>query len=270
MKKILSLGIISTTLFTGCTSNSYNLFQEDGIKPEKEVVTKVDDKTYKKELSFENIIAPNDRVDVMVYIQAGEGSQQMTSMLTTRDTNNNTTIQENIGLLVTRKGEVRLPLLGSVHLSGLTQDEASDYLINEYKKYIRNPYVVVEIKNQRVIVLGEVKSPGIVPVTNGTMNVLEALARTGDFTATASRTNLKILRGDLRNPETRTIDLTNMSAIKLTSLYLKPNDILYVQPTKMTGYNRTFNEINPFFNMISTILGATSNSTSINLLNTKE
>lgn len=102
------------------------------------------------------------------------------------------------------------------------------------------------------------------------MNILEALARTGDFTATASRTNLKVLRGDLRNPEIRTIDLTKMSAIKMTSLYLKPNDILYIQPTKMTGYNRTFNEINPFFNMITTVLGATSNSGSLNLLDTAE
>jgi len=268
MHKNILLSLVLTLVFAGCTQNEYNLFQND-VEGKKEIKV-VDEKTYKEELSFENIIAPNDRVDITVYVQAGEGSQQMTSILTTRDSNNDTTIQENIGLLVTKKGTARLPLLGSVHLSGLTQDEASDLLITEYKKYIRNPYVIVEIKNQRVIVLGEVASPGIVPVTNGTMNVLEALARTGDFSASASRTNLKVIRGDLRNPETRTIDLTKMSAIKLSSLYLKPNDILYVQATTMTGYNRTFNEVVPFFGMLGSILGVTSNSGSINLINTAE
>lgn len=209
---------------------------------------------YRKEVLFENIIAPNDRVDVTVYIQAGQGSQQMTSILTSRDVNTGTSIQENMGLLVTQRGTVRLPLVGSVNISGFTQDEASDFLINEYKKYIRNPYVIVEIKNQRVVVIGEVNKPGIVDVTNGTMNIIEAIARSGDLTDIASRTNIKIIRGDLRNPEIRNVDLSSLSALSMTSLYLKPNDILYVQPRNLKGYNQAFNEQVPFWGMLSSIL----------------
>ncbi len=243
---------ILITLFSGCSLKDYKLFQEGSLDIEETTV--VEKEEYYQEMAFENIIAPNDRVDVTVYIQAGQGSQQMTSILTSRDVNNSNTIQENIGLLVTRKGSVRLPLLGSVNIAGLTQDEASNYLIKEYKKFIRNPYVIVEIKNQRVIVIGEVKSPGIVPVTNGTMNVIEAIARTGDLTDMASRNNLKVIRGDLRNPKVRTINLTRMDALSVSSLYLKPNDILYVQPRNLKGYNRAFNDINPFWNMLSSIL----------------
>lgn len=270
MKKHFLFGLSTAMILmlSGCTTKDYNLFQESELTIEEP--TKIDQVTYEQEVSFENIIAPNDRVDVTIYIQSGEGSQQMTSMLTARNTTDNTTIQENAGLLVTRTGTVRLPLLGSVNISGLTQDEASEFLINEYKKFIRNPYVTVEIKNQRIIVLGEVSNPGIVPVINGTMNVLEALARTGDFTFNANRNNIKVIRGDLRNPETRIIDLTKLDAIKASSLYLKPNDIVYVQSREMTGYNRVFNEVNPFFNMLSAILSPLSNSPSLNILNTKE
>ena len=237
-------------LISGCSLKEYKLFQEDFEKQDK--ITNVTTKEYKEEMVFENIIAPNDRVDITIYIQAGQGSQQMTSILTSRETNTSATIQENIGLLVTQKGTVRLPLLGSVVVSGLTQDQASEMLIKEYKKYIRNPYVLVEIKNQRV--MGEVKKPGIVSVTNGTMNVIEAIARSGDLTDMASRINIKVIRGNLRNPQVRNIDLTNMDALALSSLYLKPNDILYVQPRKLKGINKAFNEINPFFNMLSSIL----------------
>lgn len=241
-----------TLLFSGCSLKEYKLFQEDMEQQDK--VTIVSDQEYKEEMVFENIIAPNDRVDITVYIQAGQGSQQMTSILTSRETNTSDDIQENIGLLVTQKGTVRLPLLGSVFVAGYTQDEASEFLIKEYKKYIRNPYVLVEIKNQRVIVMGEVKKPGIVPVTNGTMNIIEAIARSGDLTDFASRSNIKIVRGNLRNPKVRNVDLTDMSALSLSSLYLKPNDIVYIQPRNLKGFNKAFNEISPFFRMVSSIL----------------
>lgn len=252
MKKNLFLLVAVLFIFSGCSSKEYKLFQSD--KKDQENTTVIEKDIYEKEVVFENIIAPNDRVDITVYIQAGQGTQQMTSMLTSRETNTSNDIQENIGLLVTQEGTVRLPLIGSFKIQGLTQDEASDKLIQEYKKYIRNPYVLVEIKNQRVIVIGEVKKPGIVSVTNGTMNIIEAIARSGDLTDYASRTDIKVIRGDLRNPEIRNVNLTHMDAISLTSLYLKPNDILYVQPGEIKGYNRLFNDVVPFWGMLSSIL----------------
>lgn len=242
--------IIFALVLSGCSGKDYKLFQTNELIEDTTVVDQV---TYEQEMSFENIIAPNDRVDITVYIQAGEGTQQMTSMLTAREVSN-ATIQENLGLLVTQKGNVRLPLIGSINISGLTQDEASEYLIKEYKKFIRNPYVIVEIKNQRVIVIGEVNTPGIVPVTNGTMNIIEAIARSGDITDFASRTDIKVIRGDLRNPEIRSVDITSLDALAMSSLYLKPNDIVYVQPRPIKGFNRVFNDIPPLFNMINSIL----------------
>lgn len=248
MRNSIFLAVLFTLVFSGCSMKEYKLFQSD------DKTTLVSQESYNEEVIFENIIAPNDRVDITVYIQAGQGTQQMTSMLTSRETNTSETIEENVGLLVTQEGTVRLPLIGSFKIQGLTQDQASNALIKEYKKYIRNPYVLVEIKNQRVIVIGEVKNPGIVSVTNGTMNVIEAIARSGDLTDYASRVNIKVIRGDLRKPMIRNVDITNMSALSLSSLYLKPNDILYVQPRNMKGFNQAFNEISPLWNTISAIL----------------
>ena len=165
MVRSILLTVLITFIFAGCSMKEYKLFQSE------DKITEVSQESYDEEVVFENIIAPNDRVDITVYIQAGQGSQQMTSMLTSRETNTSETIEENVGLLVTQEGTVRLPLIGSFKIQGLTQDEASNMLIKEYKKYIRNPYVLVEIKNQRVIVMGEVNSPGIVSVTNGTISL---------------------------------------------------------------------------------------------------
>ena len=236
----------------GCSTKEYKLFQTETKKGEALTVINAED--YQKEVEYENKIAPNDRLSITVYVQSGQGSQQMSSILTTNSNNNVNSRDDDIGILVTQNGTVRLPMLGSVEIIGLTEDQASAKLIELYKTYIRNPYVKVEIKNQRVIVVGEVKKPGVVSVTNGTMTVLEAIAQSGDLTDLAARDNVKIIRGDLRNPNVRTIDLANIVALNESSLFLRPNDIIYVQPRELKGYNAAFNEIMPFWQMISSVL----------------
>lgn len=248
------MSFVITLLFTGCNIKNDRLFQTDMSDGIFDDVTLVSNEEYKTEKKFEYTIRANDRVSIMVYIQSGAGSQQMNSILTSRNINTEVENQENIGFLVTQDGTVRLPLLGAVKLTGYTQDEASKMLIDEYKKYIRNPYVTVELMNQRVIVIGEVKKPGVVPILNGTMNLVEVISRSGDLTDMAARHNIKIIRGDLRDPEVRVVDVTKLTELQLTSLLLQPNDIVYVQPRELKGYNKAWDEAKPFFNMLSAIL----------------
>lgn len=246
-----SLILFVLIVLSGCTSREYNLFQ---VEDENIIIKEIPDNKYKKEVEFENIIAPNDRVAITVYVQSSAGSQQMTSILSTRNVNSQNPDEEDLGLLVTQQGTVRLPLVGVVKIEGLTEDEATEKLIKKYQQYIRNPYVTLTIKNQRIIVVGEVNNPGIVSVTNGTMNIIEALAMRGDLTKDAARNNITLIRGDLRSPEIRTINLTQLSAISSTSLLLRPNDIIYVQPRELDGFNKAVTEIAPFWDTLSAIL----------------
>ena len=250
-KNPLFIAVLTLFFVTGCSLKEYTLFQDDD---RSEDPTEVNAAVYKDEMVFENKIQPNDRVGIMVYNQSGPG--QLTSMISSRgDTRmGNTTNTENTGLLVTQEGTVDLPLVGSVKIEGYTQDEAAKFLMKEYGKYLRTPYVTVEIMNQRIFLLGEVNNPGVVQVTNGTMNLIEAIARSGDLTDYAERQGILVIRGDLRNPQIRTIDLTQMSALKITSLYLKPNDIVYVQPRATKGRKIAFDGIAPPFQLLSSIL----------------
>jgi polysaccharide export outer membrane protein len=238
----------------------YTLFQDDNRSEEP---TDINETVYHDEMVFENKIQPNDRVGIMVYNQSGAGPGQLTSMISSRGSQNggNVNTQETQGLLVTQDGTVRLPLIGSIKIEGYTEDEAANFLMEEYGKYLRNPYVTVEIMNQRIYILGEVKRPGVVPVTNGTMNLIEAIARSGDLTDYAERRGILVLRGDLRDPEVRMIDLTHMSTIHISSLFLKPNDIVYIQPRSSKGRKIAFDEISPPFQLISSILAPFVNIT---------
>ncbi len=249
----------TAVVFSGCSMKEYTLFQDENRSEEPTDVNKT---VYKDEMVFENKIQPNDRVNIMVYNQSGDGPGQLTSMISSRGTQqgggNN---DETRGLLVTQDGTVRLPLIGSAKIQGYTEDEAANYLMQEYGKYLRTPYVTVEIMNQRLFVLGEVNKPGVVQIANGTMNLIEVIARSGDLTDFAERRGILVLRGDLRHPEVRMIDLTQMSAITISSLYLKPNDIVYVQPRASKGRKIAFDEISPPFQLVSSILAPFVNIT---------
>ena len=248
------ISLIAISVFSGCSIKNDTLFQNNTKEGAVQAKTTVSDQEYQKETSYEYKIQPNDRLSIFIYVQSGAGSQQMNSILTSKNTNTNTLNQENVGLLVTQDGTVRLPLIGSTKVTGFTQDGASKMLIEKYKKYIRNPYITVEILNQRVIVVGEVQKPGIVPVVNGTMNLLEALSRSGGLKDLADRSEIKIVRGDLRHPNIQTIDLTKTKNLIYSSLLLQPNDIVYAQPRQMKGINKVFAEAAPFWNLASSIL----------------
>ena len=261
MYKQLFITIFAVSLtFSGCSMKEYTLFQDENRSEEP---TDINDTVYHDEMVFENKIMPNDRVGIMVYNQSGAGPGQLTSMISSRGSQQGggRGADETQGLLVTQGGSVRLPLIGSTSIKGLTEDEAAEYLMKQYGKYLRNPYVTVEIMNQRIFILGEVKNPGVVPVTNGTMNLIEAIARSGDLTDFAERRGILVLRGDLRDPEVRMIDLTHMSTIQVSSLYLKPNDIVYVQPRSSKGRKIAFDEISPPFQLVSSILAPFVNIT---------
>ncbi|RLB08363.1 MAG: hypothetical protein DRG27_05785 [Deltaproteobacteria bacterium] len=251
---ILLITFITALVFTGCSVKDDRLFQSE--KNREHNTTVATDKQYAEAVKFEYKIAVNDRLAITTYVQAGSDSQQMNSILANTDTTRQglESIDAAAGLLVTQKGTVRLPLIGSINVIGLTEDQAANKLIKEYKKYIRNPYVTVEITNQRIVVIGEVREPGIVPIVNGTMNLIEVISRTGYLTEKASRTNILIARGDLRNPEIRSIDLTDGKKLLTTNLLLQPNDIVYVQARQMDGFNKAFNETMPFFQTVAAIL----------------
>src|SRR4029078_11246081 len=74
-------------------------------------------------------------------------------------------------------GTISMPYLGRVPVSGLSLAEAQDKVTALLKKdYIKNPQVRIEVdhfKARSVLVTGEVRTPGKVPLLSTTMSLLE-------------------------------------------------------------------------------------------------
>jgi len=128
------------------------------------------------------------------------------------------------------KGTIDFPLLGEVSLAGMTRAQAVEYLKNEVSKYIVNPGVSIEIRNFRITVLGEVKTPGTYPITNDRITILEALGLAGDLSINGVRKNVLVIREQNGIKKEYRVDLTQRSSLNSPVYYLAQNDVIYVEP----------------------------------------
>jgi polysaccharide biosynthesis/export protein len=99
-------------------------------------------------------------------------------------------------LQVRPDGRITMPLLGDLAAAGQTPMQLQGRLAESLREYVSNPVVtvmVVEVADRVVYVMGEVNTPGVVPL-KGSMTVLQALAVAGGFKDFANKGGIKVLR----------------------------------------------------------------------------
>jgi len=215
MKRI-GAGLLLTVLMllTGCGEDSdYKLLQTKKHTMQSQKITN---------RSIEYRILPQDRLEVILYKDPNQESMAASNELGQPMTRK--------GILVDTAGNIRLPLIGKVHVAGLTQTQAADKITRMYKKYLNTPSIYLEVLNKRILVLGEVRKPGVIQLDKEKMTLFEALAHAGDLTDSAVRNDIIILSNDPQGMHMRHIDLTHFDTMNYAALMLRPNDIVYVKP----------------------------------------
>ena len=74
--------------------------------------------------------------------------------------------------IVDEAGDIDLPVLGKVHVAGLSRPEAERAIKSQLEQQVISPTVLVSLVGAKVSVLGEVNHPSQVPMTNGRMTIL--------------------------------------------------------------------------------------------------
>lgn len=224
-------------LFSACSSQKdYVLFNEINSSTQPTI-------TQLKNVEFEYKIRPHDRMSIIIYKHP-----ELSSV-------NPNYAQEERGLLINSKGDIRLPLIKQIHLAGLSQAEAEEALVEAYKVYLKNPDIHVEVINKRAYVIGEVKQPGEIILINEQQPLLQLLAKAGDLTDQANRQSILVLKAQNgTNVQIRKVSLTDSNSIAMANLMIQPNDIVYVMPNNMKAFNSQVREIQPIFQLVSNIL----------------
>jgi polysaccharide export outer membrane protein len=138
--------------------------------------------------------------------------------------------------IVDNNGDIEYPLIGKLHLQGMTRVEAQDLIKSKiFPQYITKvPMVNVRFKNYKISVLGEVARPGTYVLSNEQCTIFDALAQAGDLTVYGKRENVLLVR-ELADG-TKQLKRINLQDARLlldpNVYYLQQNDVLYVEPNK--------------------------------------
>lgn len=137
------------------------------------------------------------------------------------------------------EGRIEMPLVGKIELLNLTVDEAKDRLQTELDKYINQTTIIVKLSNFNLTVLGEVNRPGMYKVYQSQINLFEAISLAGNMTQFAKNDQVKIVRQTDNGSEIYTVDMGSAEILSSPYYYLKPNDIIYVEPLKIKQWGFT-------------------------------
>lgn len=180
---------------------------------------------------------PTLRTDDLLLIQVGGQDQEALAPFqfysnTGAQGNNTQNIQvlSNITFLVDQNGDINFPVLGFVHVAGLTRLQATTKLQELISAYVESPVVNIQLKNFRVTVLGQVKNPGTFLLNSERTTVIEAIGMAGDLELSGIRKNVLLIREKEGKRIEYRIDLTDHELYKSPAYYLCQNDVIYVEP----------------------------------------
>ncbi len=226
---LLSVGIaviICLVLLSGCaTTNTTS-------KTAEETALSVSDEVPKEVKVTEFILGPGDKIEILVY----------------RHDDLKRTVQ------IDTSGKITYPLVGDVQAAGVSIFQLRDRIRDGLSKYIINPQVsvaVTSVQSQKVIVLGEVKNPGLFAL-EGTMNALEAISRAGGFGLDAKQNSVLLIRGGLEKPELVKLNLKDAlyGNDLMQNVYLQNKDILYIPAIFIADVSRFFDHLSKIISPI--------------------
>lgn len=172
---------------------------------------------------------------------------------------NNLSVDQNLRR-VDPNGNIFFPYAGLIKAEGKTQDKLRSDLTNRLSEYFTDPQVDVTIarfNSQQIFVLGEVTKPRKINITDIPTSLSIAIGESfGLNTNTAAASEVFIIRQNLPgdNPMIFHADLKNPSNfIQAGNFYLKNNDIVYVNSSVTTRWNKVISQFFPFSTFLNSI-----------------
>ena len=156
--------------------------------------------------------------------------------------------------IVRASGEVELPIVGNIKLAGLTVEQAEDTLVELFSDQYIDPFVQVNITNQRVIVFpGNGSDAKVIPLMNSNTTLMEALAQAGGITDRGKANTIKLMRKIDGKRVVYGIDLSTIEGLQYVDMIVQANDYIYVEPTPEIGKQVAQNVV-PIVSLISSAI----------------
>jgi polysaccharide export outer membrane protein len=133
---------------------------------------------------------------------------------------------------VTDDGTISFPYLGHIVVAGMTPSQIEHTLEDKLRDgYLKEPTVsvhITDLASKKIIVVGQVKSPGTFAFAEG-MSIVEAISRAGGFTTVAKKNAVRVTRVADDGKRTRIlVAVEDINEGKAPNFTLRPGDVVFV------------------------------------------
>jgi polysaccharide biosynthesis/export protein len=183
-----------------------------------------------------NYLQPGDILSIVVNSLSPEATAMFNPyadfQVTRSQTGQSNAPQAATGYMVDEEGNIALPLVGKIKVSGLSTKDATDFISKKLEQFLVFPTVNVRIINFKVSILGEVARPSVYTIPNERVTLPEAIGLAGDLTIFGKRNNILIIRETDGKREFGRVSLNSRELFTSPFYYLRSNDVIYVEPVK--------------------------------------
>lgn len=231
------IGICMMLLLVSCKSPKDVVYLQDVVPLKQQDI----------EQRFEVYIHEDDLLAILVNSKDPELALPFNMPLVTYQIGSESPGQQRVlGYLVDVNGDIDFPILGKIHVAGLTRLQLKELIKNRLieEDLIKDPVVTVQFLNYKVSVMGEVARPGSFNIEGDRITLLEALSMAGDLTIYGRRDRVAVIR---EKDGKRTIlfhDLRSADLFLSPCYYLQQNDIVYVEPNRAKAQQSGINQNN--------------------------
>lgn len=238
MKKIFGLILGVLVVCTSCVTPRKVIYLQDMS----------DSSAVALDTKFEARIAPSDRLGIFVT----SFDKELAEMFNQHQQGNNTGSRGGnswYGYLVDVNGNIYFPVLGKLHVEGLTRIELQDTITSMLKSggYLKDPLVNVELSNFKINFLGA-DGGKVIYVDGDQCTLFEALALAGDLKDFTRRDKVKVYRMVDGRMTVRTLDLRSSKVFNDPYFQLQQNDYVMTQSIRGQYYR---NEVSYWLSWVS-------------------
>jgi protein involved in polysaccharide export with SLBB domain len=133
------------------------------------------------------------------------------------------------------EGNLSVPLLGSIHLAGLTLTQAVSKLTELYRRdYLVNPKINVTLLSyarRRFTILGQVGKPGVIDMPDSNpegIDLLEAIAMAGGYTRIAAPERITVRRHNANGDQVLKVNAKRFTKGNGGGFLVEPGDTITV------------------------------------------
>lgn len=254
-KTVLIAAVVAMSVMTSCVSQKKILMLQK--EQMSDSITSIE---YMNKRNFDYKVQPGDNL----YIRVSSLDKSFNEFFNVSNSNvgsyggttnssGNPGIYLN-GFTVSDEGTIDFPYAGKIYVKDLTIDEIQQKIQNIIGEYQKETIVYVKLGVFNLTILGEVTRPGQYQVYQSDINLFQAIALAGNTTDFANKKNVKIVHQTTEGSQIVRVNLNNANILENPEYFLKPNDIIYIEPLGIKRYGFTSIPYSTIFSAASLLI----------------